>query len=493
MELEPGERRSHGRRAKGPLRCRARRRWRRGRRARATRCSAWSSSGAGADGTARTADAVHEVEHVLRAGDERCTVAQQAVRAGRCLRGHASGHRCDVATEVRREVRGDQRAGPLCSLDDDRHRSERSHDAVASRKEPPATGACPAASRRRSTRSRESARTAGGSCAGRRRRRRCARTATVRPGAVEASAMSDRVDSEREPADHRHAGRTEPTAQTVGDRPPVLGRPRDPITTATCSSSSATTSMRVEYRTGGGCASSRRPAGNDSEWMHTASTSSFVCAGRASKRAAIRWLRRRHVSQASITPRRAGDRSSGSRAPRRGAPPRSPRTPARSAIVRARRRTRSCPLPERCDKLNASTRPTARHRIRAGRRLLGLDPPDGGHALANAARSSRTAGPRPASTGGGGWPSSHTRSIRSSSGPLSLRPYRIRSTSLHVHCSRGRAHGQPLHAATSIARAGYVIARCPRTTVTDPSSIGWRSASSAARANSGSSSRNSTP
>ena len=66
-------------------------------------------------------------------------------------------------------------------------------------------------------------------------------------------------------------------------------------------------------------------------------------------------------------------------------------------------------------------------------------------------------------------------------------------TSLQVQSPPPRAHGQPLHAATSIVRAGYVTARWPRTTTTEPSSSGWRRASRAARPNSGSSSRNRTP
>ena len=55
------------------------------------------------------------------------------------------------------------------------------------------------------------------------------------------------------------------------------------------------------------------------------------------------------------------------------------------------------------------------------------------------------------------------------------------------------AQGQRLQAATTIAFAGNSRARCPRMIVTRPSSSGWRRASTAARPNSGSSSRNRTP
>ena len=54
-------------------------------------------------------------------------------------------------------------------------------------------------------------------------------------------------------------------------------------------------------------------------------------------------------------------------------------------------------------------------------------------------------------------------------------------------------HGQGFIAQTSWNRAGYTHRALTREMVTTPSSMGWRRASSTARGNSGSSSRNSTP
>ena len=83
--------------------------------------------------------------------------------------------------------------------------------------------------------------------------------------------------------------------------------------------------------------------------------------------------------------------------------------------------------------------------------------------------------------------------MRSSSGPLSLLRWRLWSAVVHSHAWFPRPHGHGFVAATSMKLVGSSAARCPRTIVTCRSSSGWRSASSADRANSDSSSRNRTP
>ena len=84
-------------------------------------------------------------------------------------------------------------------------------------------------------------------------------------------------------------------------------------------------------------------------------------------------------------------------------------------------------------------------------------------------------------------------SMRSSSGPLRRRWWRARSAAEQRQRWSPRPHGHGFDAATSMQRVGNSITRCERTIATRPSSSGWRSASSAERANSDSSSRNSTP
>ena len=83
--------------------------------------------------------------------------------------------------------------------------------------------------------------------------------------------------------------------------------------------------------------------------------------------------------------------------------------------------------------------------------------------------------------------------MRSSSGPLRRRWWRARSAAEQRQRWSPSPHGHGFDAATSMQRVGNSITRCERTIATRPSSSGWRSASSAERANSDSSSRNSTP
>src|SRR5215211_2876576 len=88
------------------------------------------------------------------------------------------------------------------------------------------------------------------------------------------------------------------------------------------------------------------------------------------------------------------------------------------------------------------------------------------------------------------------RSMRSSRGPESRLAYRCRSYRLQRQANRLSPRcpqGQGLAAATRANRAGKRTEVMARETVTSPSSRGWRSASQAARENSGSSSRNRTP
>ena len=83
--------------------------------------------------------------------------------------------------------------------------------------------------------------------------------------------------------------------------------------------------------------------------------------------------------------------------------------------------------------------------------------------------------------------------MRSSSGPLSRRWWRARSAAEQRQASSPMPQPQGFEAATSVTRVGKTITRWARTIVTRPSSSGWRSASSAGRMNSESSSRKSTP
>ena len=92
-----------------------------------------------------------------------------------------------------------------------------------------------------------------------------------------------------------------------------------------------------------------------------------------------------------------------------------------------------------------------------------------------------------------GRPTATVTSMRSSSGPLSRRWWRERSAAEQRQRWSPRPHGHGFEAATSMQRVGNSITRWERTITIRPSSSGWRSASSDERANSDSSSRNSTP
>ena len=84
--------------------------------------------------------------------------------------------------------------------------------------------------------------------------------------------------------------------------------------------------------------------------------------------------------------------------------------------------------------------------------------------------------------------------MRSSSGPERRRRWRARSAAVQLAARRPPSpHGHGFEAATSMNRVGKTMTCWPRTIVTWPSSSGWRSASRLGRANSDSSSRNSTP
>ncbi len=130
--------------------------------------------------------------------------------------------------------------------------------------------------------------------------------------------------------------------------------------------------------------------------------------------------------------------------------------------------------------------------------LRGTAEPAAADSAARAARTrSRTAADdgatTPRSAAADGRSTATWTSIRSRSGPLSLRSWRARSAAVQRHAIPPRPHGHGLDAATSTQRLGKVTTRWPRTIVTRPSSSGCRSASSAGRANSESSSRKRTP
>ena len=88
------------------------------------------------------------------------------------------------------------------------------------------------------------------------------------------------------------------------------------------------------------------------------------------------------------------------------------------------------------------------------------------------------------------------KSILSRSGPEIFRLYFKTWAGEHWQSRAGSVNfpqGQGFIAATSIKRAGKLIARWARATEIIPSSSGWRSASRTWRLNSGNSSRNKTP
>ena len=147
-----------------------------------------------------------------------------------------------------------------------------------------------------------------------------------------------------------------------------------------------------------------------------------------------------------------------------------------SSTWRASSRMSSCALqlgPE------SARRACWRSRASATRLLAAADEVDGGaRRSASEGRSTVT-----------------SRSMRSSRGPLRRRRWRLRSASPHRHRSPTPAnpHGHGFVAATRMNRVGRTSACWLRTIVTQPSSSGCLSASSAGRTNSESSSRNSTP
>ena len=198
------------------------------------------------------------------------------------------------------------------------------------------------------------------------------------------------------------------------------------------------------------------------------------------------------------------------RAPRRGRSPASPAPPSRSAIVRATRSTRSCARPlsssrSRAASIRAVRRAVQRH-LAAGqatvhvavaerfrpRQPLDLALPGRQHASAHRLR------PRAALTRSDQLLRRCLLDLADQVDAVEQRtaePAHVPGElpAVHEQRSGGRAQGQRLQAATTIAFAGNSSARCPRMIVTRPSSSGWRSASTAARPNSGSSSRNRTP
>ena len=88
------------------------------------------------------------------------------------------------------------------------------------------------------------------------------------------------------------------------------------------------------------------------------------------------------------------------------------------------------------------------------------------------------------------------RSIRSSSGPESLRWYVSTAAAVQRHTrtpSPAHPHGHGFVAATRVKRAGYATDPPERVRLIRPDSRGWRSAWSTGAWNSASSSRNKTP
>ena len=87
-------------------------------------------------------------------------------------------------------------------------------------------------------------------------------------------------------------------------------------------------------------------------------------------------------------------------------------------------------------------------------------------------------------------------SIRSRSGPETRARYFLSSVGVQLHLCVGcpyQPQRQGFIAQTSMKRLGYATEPAARTTVTIPSSSGWRSVSRTSRWNSGSSSRKRTP
>ena len=208
--------------------------------------------------------------------------------------------------------------------------------------------------------------------------------------------------------------------------------------------------------------------------------------------------------------RRAARRATGSGRPPRGARPRTAGDPARSAIVRATRRSRSVPRPLSPSRsassiarraatalsrqIDRSSRPDIRPFRRPLRRARWT-------LRARATRSATTAelsGSSAAMSAAGAHPrhrDPHVDPVAERPrhpARVALRNLRARTGTVPVS-SPASPHGHGFIAATNWNRAGNVVARPTRATDTRPSSSGWRSASSTSRENSGSSSRKSTP
>ena len=184
--------------------------------------------------------------------------------------------------------------------------------------------------------------------------------------------------------------------------------------------------------------------------------------------------------------------ASGSRAPRRRARAERHRSrPVRQRFWRharpghgrgpraavARRRARGAPRPRAC---GAARRQRGALRAAAIRSATAADASDRS-AASSVARGRGTV---------------TTRSKRSSSARESLSRYEASRCVEQEHSCAGSPRAPQGHrfiVAISWKRAGYTARPSARATLTTPSSIGWRSASSACRWNSGSSSRRSTP
>ena len=418
------------------------------------------------------------VQHVLERRDGRGTGAQQRVDALTERRPGRPGHREHLAPERERVVGGDQRARAPRRLDHDRARSRAPRSDGSAPESATAPARRPRPTRRRSRRPRRSGRRAR--CSGAGRRDRCRSRAPRRCGRRrERSGVRRRVDAEREPGDDgdARAPRDRATARTRTPRPACCRaarrRPRPPARRTArraCARRARTASRGARRREliehGRPLGSSRRAprgssddaaAGMEGERLGEIVVRDPLALGEVGDRA--RHAERAHLCAAAETEPGCG---------------------ALEQVARLR--------------LDADAARVVSSGCRAfGAALLALAPAAVRATTTRARTSAVCSGrSRRMSDGIGG------RDADDEIDPVEQRAREPCAVALELLAASTRTRGRRRTGrGSSLRRAarrlGSVRGPRPWTTITSPSSSGWRSASSATRENSPSSSRKSTP
>ncbi len=327
---------------------------------------------------------------------------------------------------------------------------------------------------------------------------------------LERAAMSLGVDSAREAADDDEPGRRQLSAEAARDLAAVGGagsrtddcdrRPRQQLDLGLASQEEPRRRVVDRVRRSGGKAGSERARKRNPSALSRASSAG---ASNARLKAANRALRGSPTRCASVAAANAASASS--------------LTP-RQLLRRAVRERLGDVLGRDRRRRPRARRPSARRGRRApgrGPRAAAARPPGSSSSSASAVRRERRrrraarARPRPAphrlprprrarrpAPRARGRGTATTRSKRSSSARESLSRKAASRCGEHEHSAAGspRApHGHRFIVPTSWKRAGKSAWPATRATATTPSSSGWRSASSAGRGNSASSSRSRTP